>query len=288
MSKASIKLTKYTAEYNYDPDQRKGWALLVRATDAVNMDREIFVYHRMSQKDAYTGDLFEAIASVNQYYEIPKNAPKLVDGGGLIPYYRRNQMEVFARTLHELNEIWEYVKVDVGRLVTDINSIGILDSVAQSQVSSDGVVADFYEYPEITTMMMHWQPAGNWDGSSIVNPNSSKAGWLPISEFENEIADAVDSVPDQAVWFYNINAHEEFKRFYNKVKAPYETNFLELNGQELLYGSGGSYALTKDTVFWLENKNYDVEEIQKNPWANDYIDGLPVSYEPLIRLIMPL
>ena len=77
MSKSSIKLTKYTAEYNFDPDQRKGWALMVRATDAVDMDREIFVYHRMSQKDAYTGDVFEAIASVNQYYEIPKNAPKI-------------------------------------------------------------------------------------------------------------------------------------------------------------------------------------------------------------------
>ena len=288
MAKASIKLTKYTAEYNYDPDQRKGWSLLVRATDAVDMDREIFVYHRMSGTDAYTGDVFEAIASANQYFELPKNAPVIINDRESIPYYRRNQMEGYARTIQELEEIWNYVQIDVGRLVADLNSSKILASTTQAQVSGDGVIANYDVGSESVVLELNWEPAGSWDGKEIKNVDLNKPGWLPVSEFDNSIADPIDSIPKEAVWFYNKAKDKDFKIFYDRyIKTPYEANILELNGQELLFGEGGTYEVTKDTIFWLENKNYKIEEIQKNPWANDYIDGVPLSYIPTIRIIMP-
>ena len=288
MAKSSVKLTKYTAEYNFDPDQRKGWSLLVRATDAVNMDREIFVYHRMSGTDAYTGDVFETIASANQYYELPKNAPLIINEKESIPYYRRNQMEVYARTIQELEEIWNYVQIDVGRLVADLNSSRILAATTQAEVSGDGTIAAYDVGRESIIAQLNWEPAGSWDGKEIKNIDNTIPGWLPISEFDNNIENPIDAVPEQAVWFYNKSADKDFELFYNnRIKTPYESNILELNGQELLYGVNGTYQVTKDTVFWLENANYKIEEIQKHPWPNDYIDGLPLTYIPTIRLIMP-
>jgi len=286
MAKSSIKLTKYTAEYDFNPDQRKGWSLLVRASDAVNMDKEIFVYHRMSGKDAYTGDVFEAITSVNQIYELPKYAPATVDENEVIPYYRRSQMEVYARTLNELEEIWEYVQFDVGRLISELNSSRILHSTSQSKVKGSGDL-ETTDIENAVALQLNWEPAGSWDGTNIKNPDKNKPGWLPISEFENTIGAPEDIIPQGAIWFYNKYQDTDFKNIYDKkISEPYEANILEVNGVELLYGSEGAFSITKDTVFWLENKNYVVEGIQKNPWPDDYIDGLPLSYLPTIRLII--
>ena len=280
MSKASLRLTKYTAEYDYDPDQRKGWAIMVR-------DSEIFVYHRMGDVDAYEGDLFEAVASVNQYYEIPKNAPKVLADGKTIPYYRRNQMEVFARSPRELNEIWEYLKVDVSRLIADLNSSEVLTAFSGANIGDDGDI-ETYDLSEATvSVSLSWEPAGNWNGTTITAPDSSKKGWLPISEFENTIANPVDSVPSEALWFYNRGADSLFDLFFNKVATPYSLNLLELNAVMLLQGSSGAYDVTKDTVFWLNNSNASLEGVQKNPWPDDYIDGLDPSYPPVLRLILP-
>ena len=287
MAKASIKLTKYISEYNFDPDQRKGWVILVRATDAVSMDREIFIYHRMSGVDAYTGDMFEAVASANQYYEIAKNKPVFVNETDMIPYYRRNQLEVYARTMHELDEIWEYIQLDVGRLVSDLNSTKVLTPVTESTIDSDGNIEELTIGSATAIVELNWDPAGTWDGTTIVDPDKTISGWLPISEFENSIADPVDSVPIEAKWFYNRGADTEFAKTFKRVKQPYSSNILEVNGLEVLYGEGGTYAVTKDTVFWLENNNSAVEEIQKNPWPDDFIEGTTVSYRPTLRLIVP-
>ncbi len=286
--KASITLEKYTAEYNFDPDQRKGWGLMVRATNATNMDGEIFIYHRMLGTDAYTGDLFEAVASVNQYYEIPKNAPKIVNEDELIPYYRRNQLEVFARSPRELDEIWEYIKIDVSRLVADLNSTDILTAFQGVTISDDGDLERFEIGGNRISLGMHFMPSGNWDGTTITAPDHSLPGWLPISEFENSIANAEDSIPDGAVFYYNIDADPDFKLFYGKyLTKPYQNILMELNGVYLLYGDNGAYAVTKDTVFWMPNNNASIEGTQKNPWPDDYIDGLPLSYTPQLRLILP-
>jgi len=286
--KAAVTLEKFTAEYNFDPDQRKGWALMVRATNAVNMDPEIFVYHRMLNTDAYTGDLFEAVASVNQYYEIPKNAPKIINEDELIPYYKRNQLEVFARTPSELEEIWEYIKIDVSRLVADINSTDILTAFQGANIADDGGLETYEISENRVSLALNFMPAGNWDGETITDPSHDKQGWLPVTEFENGIAEPIDAIPEHALFYYNIDADKDFKLFFKKyINKPYNNNILELNGMMLLYGSAGAYSVTKDTVFWLENKNWTIEGTQQNPWPDDYIDGLPLSYLPQLRLIMP-
>jgi hypothetical protein len=283
MSQAKINLVKYVSEYNYDPDTRKGWGLLVRAINPVDMDTELFVHHRMTDNDPYVGDLFECIASVNQYYEIPKNKPVIVDENTVIPYFRKNQFEVFARSLIELEEIWEYVVLDVGRLVADINSLKVLNATETREVGSSYVTEyDLGSFKAICTLA--WNPAGTWTGESITDVKLGEKGWLPISEFENTITEYKDAVPLGAKWFYNSNADKDFSNFMLNLKQPYESSVLEINGDSLHYM--GDYAITSDTVFWLDNKAVDL--LQKNPWPDDYIDGMPPNYIPTIRLVFPI
>jgi hypothetical protein len=283
MSEAKVKLVKYVSEYNYDPDSRKGWALLVRAMDPTNMDSEIFVHHRMAEEDPYEGDLFECIASVNQYYEIPKNKPAIVNEDTIIPYYRKNQFEVFARTLTELQEIWDYVVLDVGRLVSDLNSMKVLNATETREVGSSHVAEyDLGSLKAICTLA--WNPAGTWTGDSITEVKLDEKGWLPISEFDNTITNYTESVPSGAKWFYNSAADKDFSSFMKNISEPHEASVLEMNGNALHYT--GDYALNSETVFWLDNQSID--SLQKNPWPDDYIDGMPPSYIPTIRLIFPL
>lgn len=287
MAKGSIKLIRYTAEYEYDPDNRTGWGILVRAESLSDMDPEIFVYHRMRAGDPYTGDLFEAVASINQYYEIPAYAPAEISTDEIIPYYRRNQMEVFARSPSELEEIWKYMQIDVARLVRDFNSTDILTAVKESQISEIGSIQESEIATSSKVVELAWGPAGTWDGATITTPDSSLRGWLPIALAANTFADPQERIPENAVWFYNMGAETAaVQDSFAQVVPPYSKNFLDIDGVYLLYGENGAYQVTKDTVFWMPNSNYQVEMISENPWPDDYIQGLDTQ-KRVLRLTIP-
>ena len=288
MSKASIKLTKYVSDYNFDPDINRGWGIMVRA-EGINIDSEIFVYHRMSDLEVYDGDMFEAVASVNQYYEIPPHQPSgpnnLRSEKESIPYYRRNQLEVFARSSVELDEIWDYIKTDVSRLVADYNSNLKMKSTNTVMISGTMPV-DLGSSDSRAVLELEWKPAGNWTGSEITDVDTFAKGWLPVSEVENVLSDVENRVPDQAKWFYNNTADNNFQQLLETVKEPLEV-ILDQNGIYLTQGEGGAYQLTNDTLYWLENENADLSGTFKNPWPNDYIDGIDVAVEPSIRFSVP-
>jgi hypothetical protein len=287
MSTASVELTKYVSDYKFDPDVNRGWGIMVRAK-GIGMDSEIFIYHRMPESEVYEGDMFEAVASVNQYYEIPSYTPKdngTQPEGELVPYYKRNQLEVFARSVTELEEIWEYIKTDVSRLVADYNANLKMKSNSTVLVAG-GLPQVINEYDNRTALVLAWEPAGSWDGQAIVNTDTSKKGWLPVSELENTISGAENRMPQGAKWFYNKGADSNFEELTAGVTNTEEV-FLDMNGFYLLQGSGGAYQLTGDTLYWMENVNASIEGISKNPWPDDYIEGIDVAVEPVLTLSAP-
>ena len=196
-------------------------------------------------------------------------------------------MEVFARSPQELEEIWKYLQIDVARLVADFNSTNVLIEMEKSQIASTGDIVENDVAHSSAAVRMEWKPAGNWNGSEITAPDLTKPGWLPIDTFQNSFGSAEDMVPDNAVWYYNVAADEEFKVVFDRVITPYNQNLLDVDGVFLLYGGQGAYQVTKDTVFWMSNINYQIEMVSKNPWPDDYIDGVELAKERIMRLTVP-
>lgn len=265
-----------------DPDQQKGYGMMVRA-EAEEMDPEIFVYHRMRPTDPYHGDLFEAVASINQYEEVPAYEPKVVSDDEIIPYYRRNQMEVYARTPSELEEIWAYLQVDVGQLVRDYNATEILIEHKVADINPTGGSVETVTNDNSYILQLAWEPAGEWTGASIT-PDVTQRGWLPISEFNSVFPGKAH--PDGAVWFYNMPAESlNVQDLYSALQNPAQS-VLDLNGVPLLYGPEGAYMLSEETVFWMPNDNYQIEMVSQNPWPDDYVPGVTDS-ERVLRLLVP-
>lgn len=277
---AKIHLTRYAPDS--PPDNQRGWPMIVRARGE-NIDPEIFVYHRMRATDPYEGDMFEAITSVNQFHEIPAYAPGVV-GDEVIPYYRRNQMEIFARTPAELDEIWKYLVLDVSKFVRDYNSESLMVEHSSAEIDSDGAVVEINSADRSYLLQLSWAPAGNWTGTTII-PDTSKRGWLPMSQLPIVLPGAV--APEGVKWFYNIKAEDgDFQELYSLVSEPYFEVLLDVDGIQLLYGPEGAYVLTSDTVYWMPNDNYQIEMVSKNPWPDDYIDGDEVNRS--MRLTVPV
>jgi hypothetical protein len=282
----SVRLVRYSST-EYDPDTNTGWGLLVRAEAIGTIAPEIFVYHKMVESDPYTGDLFEAVASINQYYELPDYAPEKLDNNEIIPYYKRNQVELFARSPSELEEIWKYLQVDVARLVKDFNSTEILREYATSDINEEGDISTHVVSDGSVILDLSWEPAGDWNGTQITNPDIEKQGWLPISVLRNSFATPADRVPESAVWFYNLSKESsDFQNLFNTLKEPYSDCLLDINGVYLLYGKSGAYQVTRDTIFWLPNDNYQTHSVSKNPWPDDYIPGVEARSRTL-RLTLP-
>jgi len=283
--KASIKLTKHFADYEFDPDINRGWGLLVRAEGTL-IDSEIFVYHRMAESDPYEGDVFEAICSINQYYEIPAFEPVDTSDTETIPYFRRSQLEVFARSPEERDEIWDYIKGDVARLIKDFNSLNATKAHSTVTISGLTYQEDAQTDSELSTTL-DWKPCGSWNGTTITEVDLSKKGWLPISEISNILDAPGGRIPDNALWFYNSQADTDFKNLFDRIGTPYSKNVMYRNGIPLSYGEGGFYEITSDGLYWLKPED-STSGLPDNPWPSDYIDGIEVEVEPSLLLSVPV
>ncbi|NDB66003.1 MAG: hypothetical protein EB168_10130, partial [Euryarchaeota archaeon] len=132
-------------------------------------------------------------------------------------------------------------------------------------------------------LQLYWEPAGSWNGTTVI-PDVTKKGWLPVSQAN--IVKPGMRVPEGAVWFYNITQEDaHFQELYSLAAEPYSQNVLEIGGVALLYGDEGAYQVTKDTIFWMPNDNYQIEMVSKHPWPDDYVDGDEVRRT--MRLVIP-
>ena len=63
------------------------------------------------------GDVFEAVASVQQMLDIPENRASYTEDADLaIPYYRTDTVTFYARSPVEAESLWTSIKEDVNDL----------------------------------------------------------------------------------------------------------------------------------------------------------------------------
>lgn len=126
---AGISLTRSGLDTE-DKEGQHVWPLKVIATSSeTGLGSKIFVYHAAMSDDAYEGDIFECVASMQQMKDIPEDSPALEDDTYVVPYYRTNSFVVDCRSPEEAEELWEAVKEDVGDLITNFRSLATLDNL---------------------------------------------------------------------------------------------------------------------------------------------------------------
>ena len=106
-----LTLTKQESAYVFDgvPSQHV-WPLKVTAASTIaGLSSKIFVFHAAMGADQWKGDTFDCVASVPQMTEIPEDAPVAVDGD-VIPYYRKDTVELWLRSPELLAETWEAIQ----------------------------------------------------------------------------------------------------------------------------------------------------------------------------------
>lgn len=106
------------------------WTLKVVATsNEPDLSAKIFVYHANMDDDAYEGDIFECVASVQQMLDLPEDAATTEDGEYVVPYYRSDVMLIDLRHPDYADDLWEDIQADVTDLVNNWRAAQSLSSI---------------------------------------------------------------------------------------------------------------------------------------------------------------
>lgn len=93
------------------------WLFKVEATSSTEaIPSAIFVHHAAMGDDRYEGDVFEAVASVNQIGELPEDSALDSIEGKAIPYYRSNTLVCLLNNPKEAEDLWVDIQEDVDEL----------------------------------------------------------------------------------------------------------------------------------------------------------------------------
>lgn len=97
--------------------------LRVVVTNAINMPKEIFVYHRgvfpaTGDASAEASDGFSHIATPLDLEEIPVNAPDMINE---VPYFRTDMVQLSFRNIQDLKLTKEMINGDIILLVRALN-----------------------------------------------------------------------------------------------------------------------------------------------------------------------
>lgn len=99
-------------------EEQHVWPLKITANSLQEgMPSAVFVFHASLEDDPYAGDVFEAVASVQNISELPEGAGGLDSNGEVCPYYRAPSLTFYARSPEEAEELWEAIVEDVDDLV---------------------------------------------------------------------------------------------------------------------------------------------------------------------------
>ena len=96
------------------------WPLKITATLIAGTpmpSAKIFVYHANMGDDAYQGDIFECVASIQQYYELPVDAAVAEDADYVVPYYRLDFVQLNCLSPEEADALWDDIAEDVQDLI---------------------------------------------------------------------------------------------------------------------------------------------------------------------------
>ena len=101
------------------------WPLKITATLAQGSTMpspKIFVYHANMGDDAYEGNIFECVASIQQYYEIPVDAAVAEGADYVVPYYRLDFVQLDCLSPEEADQLWDDIVQDVTDLVNNFHA----------------------------------------------------------------------------------------------------------------------------------------------------------------------
>ena len=96
------------------------WPLKITATLVAGTPMptaKIFVYHADMGDDAYQGDVFECVASIQQYYELPADAAVSEGADYVVPYYRLEFVQLNCLSPEEADELWNAIVADTSDLI---------------------------------------------------------------------------------------------------------------------------------------------------------------------------
>lgn len=126
------KLTRYEPEIkNYGP-WCGPWMMTVEctATDE-GADNNIFVYHAVASDDPVQGDKYDHVASLEQMFSLPVDAPTTVEGEypteNYKPYYRKSTATLVFYNAVEMEHFWKVVKIDTAHLVAEYKALAKLE-----------------------------------------------------------------------------------------------------------------------------------------------------------------
>lgn len=274
---SSIALTRYISEAHESGQlpRQQSWPITITAV-GVDMPSEIFVYHIDQEGDPLEGDIFEAVASPQQLYELPANAAAVISSDDQIPYYRRSVLEFLARSADEAQYIWETVQEEVAILVRDFNAGNTLLGIERVQFSASGVVQQSLNMQPPTRHLLSYHPCGvavfSNDTQSITGPYTPELdGWLPVSQAPGGFV-----APFGAVLFYNIDQDATLKSFF-PLPEPWSGHLFTRNG--ILLQEGLHYRITEKTIWWLAFDPATISGYERLvdqvgdfnlPWPSDY------------------
>lgn len=101
------------------------WPLKITATlanGATMPSSKIFVFHANMGDDAYQGDIFECVASIQQYYELPEDAAVAEGTDYVVPYYRLDFVQINCLSPYEADSLWDDIVSDVTDLINNFNA----------------------------------------------------------------------------------------------------------------------------------------------------------------------
>ncbi|NDG53460.1 MAG: hypothetical protein EBY39_10620 [Flavobacteriia bacterium] len=246
----SIELIRYEPKHIPQPPAGLGsYLLIVRATGKL-IPSEIFIYHEHpgGKNNPYSGDVFEAIATPRQIEELPINRPYAApDSNDYIPFYRRNQLELYFLSLAELDDFWQQLQSEVSLLVDNYKRFEDLES------------------------------------TRIPKPDKSLFGWLPAHMHPNPPKNAkyfynIDKhYALKSVWEKGLPTPYELHSLeidgYNYPQG--DSSFYIINNE-------GIFWLDFDPESYSDHRNKP--RPYRNPWPDDYFVGFGSSDPNLIRL----
>jgi len=287
-----IELIRYEPSHKPNkPNTLGSYSLVVRAK-GTNVPSEIFIYHAINAENPYSGDVFEAVATPSQMEELPINKP-FIDpiNNESVPFYRRNQLELYFRSLSDLHEFWEELQVEVNELIENYKIMEELVSTRVATLTGGRITkSDLVETPS-SLSTLYTDPATCVDLDpeyNIVTPDPGMFGWLPVSETNSPNA------PKNARLFYNIDKHFTIKQVWEVgLKKPHGLHSLDINGYKYSQGEHGIYTINQDGIFWLDFDPEDFSDDRlnlpkppRNPWPDDYFVGYGSSSPNIIRILL--
>lgn len=276
---AKISLTRYISEAHQAGGlpRQQAWPITIVAVGE-DIDSEVFVYHVQKDGDPLVGDIFEAVASPQQIYEVPKTPGAATSENTQVPYYRRDTVEFLARSAQEANDIWRIINEDVEILVRDFNAGATLLGVERIVYSEETPVTQDLQMSPPVRHQLSYHPCGvaaiTGDVQRIESPFTPLLdGWLPVSQ-----APVGFVPPAGALLFYNIDQDEDLKALF-PLREPVDGHTFLRNGIALPYGV--VYTITEKTIWWqefdpallpaYERRVWQAPEFNM-PWPPDYVN----------------